>query len=138
MAEVPGCPLAPVSWGELLDKITILEIKAERIADPDARSNVAHELSRLRAIAGPVGSDIAVRPLLARLKATNERLWAIEDAVRTLEAAGDFGPDFVTLARSVYQTNDVRARLKRELNVLLNSALMEEKSYAAAAASAPA
>jgi hypothetical protein len=133
MPEARPCPLVPVSWGELLDKITILAIKLERIGDPRARSNVARELSRLGAIAGDVLSDAAVRPIVDRLRATNERLWAIEDAVREHEAVGDFGPDFVALSRSVYRTNDLRAALKRELNAQLDSELIEEKCYAAPA-----
>ena len=133
MGSAGSCPLVPVSWGEVLDKITILEIKADRIADGDARANVLRELSSLSGIAAPVLAAPTVRSLVGRLKAINERLWAIEDSLRQLEAAGDFGSQFVALARSVYATNDVRAGLKRELNALLRSELVEEKCYGAAA-----
>lgn len=131
MAEAPGCPLVPLSWGEVIDKVTILEIKLARIGAAGARANVARELSCLSAIAEPVLADLRVSPLAAQLRAVNERLWEIEDAIRARDSAGDFGERFVALARSVYQTNDVRARLKRELNLLLDSDLIEEKSYAA-------
>lgn len=119
-----------VSVGELLDKITILEIKSERMNDPAKLANVHAELTSLRATweaSSLGGQDIG--DLLRRLKAVNETLWDIEDGLRQLEAAQDFGTDFVSLARSVYYTNDERADLKRQLNVLLGSRLVEEKSY---------
>ena len=126
-------PKVPVSWGELLDKITILEIKEERIADPEARANVRRELGLLRQIAAPGLEDPAAARLLASLRRINERLWDIEDDIRRKEAQQDFGLAFIGLARAVYKTNDTRAALKKELNLLLASELMEEKSYAPSA-----
>lgn len=119
-----------VSVGELLDKITILEIKAERITDPAKLKNVRTELQTLRDAwaAFPLGARDVTGPL-GRLKAVNEKLWDIEDGIRDLEAAGDFGERFIALARSVYFSNDERAAIKRELNGLLGSRLVEEKSY---------
>jgi hypothetical protein len=122
-------PHVPVSWGELLDKITILQIKRERLTGA-ALANVTRELDALSVLAGPVlAGDEAARTLMARLKALNETLWDIEDRIRAKEAAGLFDADFVALARSVYQRNDERAALKRELNRHLGSELVEEKSY---------
>jgi hypothetical protein len=131
------CPSAPVSWGELLDKITILQIKYERIDNTSARANVASELTLLRAIAGEALRDRKVAAPLARLQAVNEDLWEIEDRIREHEAAGDFGPRFVHLARSVYRQNDLRAALKREISQLLGSALVEEKSYTGWSSASP-
>jgi hypothetical protein len=129
----PGAPLLiPVSWGELIDKITILEIKSQRLRSADARANTERELAALRQVLAeqePLPSGL--QQLGAALEAVNRRLWAIEDAIREKDVAGDFGPEFVTLARSVYQENDERSRLKRAINRLLNSALVEEKDYAA-------
>lgn len=122
-------PVVPVSWGELLDKIMILEIKQTRIKEPEAQKHVAKELRLLRAIAAPAMDQIMLAPLLARLKTVNEALWEIEDSIRSREATGDFGADFLRLARSVYKNNDERAVLKREINILLKSDLFEEKSY---------
>ena len=120
----------PVSWGELLDKITILEIKQERLTDAGKLANVRAELSALIAVRdGGDGLPSEVGPVIAELRAVNAQLWDIEDAIRLCEAAGDFGDRFVSLARSVYFTNDRRAALKRDLNTLLNSELVEEKSY---------
>jgi hypothetical protein len=121
--------MVPVSWGELLDKITILQIKQERLDDAAKRANVAAELAALNAVAGAVLADAALAPPLAELKAVNESLWGIEDRLRDKESAGDFDADFIALARAVYFTNDRRAALKREINRLLHSALVEEKSY---------
>lgn len=122
-------PLVPVSWGELLDKITILEIKRDRIVDQAARRNVEKELDLLADIAG----EALLRAPLEQLRRVNAALWDIEDAIRAEEARGTFGPDFVRLARAVYQHNDERAAIKRELNALLGSELVEEKSYWSAA-----
>jgi hypothetical protein len=122
-------PLVPVSWGELLDKISILEIKAGRLRAPEAVANVEQELAFLREVAGSVLSSAA--SLRSALLAVNTRLWRIEDAIRAKEAAGDFGPDFVALARAVYRENDERGRIKLALNRLLRSALVEEKQYSA-------
>ncbi len=121
--------LAPVSAGELLDKIAILRIKAERIADPGKVANVRRELIALEAAAGAVPSGPALAALEAELRAVNEALWDIEDDIRAHDARGDFGEGFVRLAQAVYRTNDRRAALKREINRLTGSALVEEKSY---------
>ena len=120
-----------VSPGELVDKITILEIKLKRIEDADKLANVKLEWETLCA-----ARDEAFEPsnelerLSAELKEANERLWQIEDDIRDCERNKDFGDAFVELARSVYMTNDKRAQLKREINELLGSRLIEEKSYA--------
>ena len=124
--------LAPVSWGELLDKITILDIKAERIADADKLANVRREREALVAVVAQ--ADTArpeVAALIDDLRAVNTTLWKVEDEIRDCERAKDFGPRFVELARQVYHTNDRRAALKRDLNRLLGSELVEEKSYQA-------
>jgi hypothetical protein len=130
MNPVECCPHVPVSWGELVDKITILQIKASRIAARDARANVAHELASLRGVAGEALYAASVAPLMEQLQAVNEQLWEIEDKIREREAEGDFGQRFVELARSVYKTNDLRAAIKRRINEALGSELVEEKSYA--------
>lgn len=120
-----------VSPGELVDKITILEIKLVRLADGPARANVRHEYEVLEsARAGALVASSELERLTAALKSVNERLWVIEDDIRDCERAKDFGPKFVELARAVYHENDTRASLKREINVLLGSAILEEKSYA--------
>jgi uncharacterized protein YukE len=122
--------LVPVSFGELLDKIAILQIKSERIADEAKLANVRNELSALERtwMAHPAaGHDIA--RLRAELKAVNERLWDIEDAIRIKEKRQEFDAEFVRLARSVYFENDERARIKREINTALGSTYVEEKSY---------
>jgi len=123
-------PSVPISWGELLDKITILEIKRERIDVAEARDNVLREHGLLLEVGAPGLRRAGVAPLLQALKAVNEQLWEIEDAIRGKEAEGNFGDGFVKLARSVYRMNDRRAALKRRINLLLRSELIEEKSYA--------
>ena len=120
-----------VSVGELIDKITILEIKAARLGDPAQLSNVKSELKSLvadRDAALPPSAELTELSLL--LKRINERLWCIEDDIRDRERAKDFGPRFIELARSVYVCNDERAALKRRINELLGSRIVEEKSYA--------
>src|SRR5262245_515319 len=122
--------LAPISIGELIDKITILEIKAERIADSAKRRNVATELAGLRAIRAQAGLETpGMEPHLSELKRLNTALWEIEDEIRELEAKRDFGARFIALARSVYQTNDQRAAVKNRINHTFGSAIVEEKSY---------
>jgi hypothetical protein len=123
-----NAPLIPVSWGELADKISILEIKRERIRAPKAAANVARELAALMRVLEPVGLSIAAER--AALTEVNMRLWEIEDAIREKEAAQDFGDGFVALARSVYRENDERGRIKAAINKRLGSALVEEKQYA--------
>ena len=122
--------LVPVSYGELLDKIAILQIKSERMSDPAKLANVRNELSALERtwLAHPAAAHDLAR-LRADLKAVNERLWEIEDDIRRKEKAQAFDAGFVRLARSVYIENDERARLKREINTALGSAFVEEKSY---------
>ena len=121
----------PISFGELIDKITILRIKAERISEPEKLANVRRELNLLEHSAQDHGASVPPIDLLTgQLAAVNERLWTIEDALRTCEREGDFGPRFVALARSVYCENDTRAAIKRAINTLAGSALVEEKSYA--------
>jgi hypothetical protein len=122
--------LVPVSAGELLDKIAILRIKAERIADPSKVANVKKELSALEDVATrAIPPSPALAAVEADLKSINEALWEIEDDIRALDARGDFGEGFVRLAQAVYRTNDRRAALKREVNRLTGSTLVEEKSY---------
>lgn len=122
-----------VSPGELIDKITILEIKAERIDDAGKLVNIRHELDTLQqARAAHIDADDAqVRQLTDELRRINEALWEIEDAIRECESAQDFGARFIDLARSVYRRNDERAAVKRQLNTALGSRLVEEKSYQA-------
>ncbi len=123
-------PLIPVSWGELLDKITILQIKRERLTGAAALANVARELDALGAIAAPVlADDRMATDLTEKLKQLNETLWEIEDRIRDKEAVGAFDADFIALARAVYKRNDERAALKKRLNLQLASGLVEEKSY---------
>jgi hypothetical protein len=120
----------PVSPGEVLDKITILEIKSERISDPDKLVNVNRELELLRASWQKfVDVDDDVRRIHAKLKSINEDLWEIEDDIRDKERAREFDERFIELARSVYVTNDRRADAKKELNIYLGSEMVEEKSY---------
>ena len=120
----------PVSFGEVLDKITILEIKSERIADPEKVKNVRLELDELSANWNQVVQDqTAISNLRSQLKAVNEELWVIEDDIRDQEAAQDFGSKFIELARAVYVTNDKRAAIKKEVNLALGSRFVEEKSY---------
>ena len=122
--------LVPVSAGELLDKIAILRIKAARIVSPEKVANVTRELHALEGVAMQgIQPDPALPPLEAELRAVNEALWDIEDDIRARDAAGDFGADFVRLAKAVYRTNDRRAAIKREINRVTDSALVEEKSY---------
>lgn len=125
-----GSALAPIGFGELNDKITILEIKNERLTDEVKKANVLFELdllSKALAAFGKLPADFA--RINGELKAVNEILWDIEDRIRDCERAGDFGPTFIELARKIYFTNDQRAALKRQLNDLVGSAVIEEKSY---------
>lgn len=127
----------PVATGELIDKITILQIKTRRIVDPDKLVNIHRELGLLHQIFDDrVDSSSALLELMDQLRAINESLWTIEDAIRDCETGQDFGPRFINLARAVYQTNDRRCAVKRQINLLTGSALIEEKSYRSSA-SAP-
>ena len=120
---------APISVGELLDKITILQIKLERLGGPGAR-NVAKELAVLnQARSNAHLNESEIAPLMIQLKAVNVELWNIEDQVRHLEACKDFGPRFIDTARSVYRLNDSRAAIKRLINIASDSDIIEEKCY---------
>ena len=119
-----------VSVGELLDKITILEIKSERIGDPAKLANVTTELNILRTTwADSPLSSHDLTSQIGQLKRVNEALWDIEDNIRRKEAEQSFDDEFISLARSVYHQNDERAAVKKEINTLLGSDLVEEKSY---------
>ncbi len=129
---MPGTLSVEISPGELIDKITILAIKLERIDDESKLANVRIEydtLTKVRDQAIEATEELA--GLTQELKAINETLWQIEDDIRDCERAGDFGPAFVKLARAVYVTNDNRMSVKRRINDYLGSRLVEEKSYAA-------
>ena len=128
-APLSQTPLVPVSWGELLDKISILEIKSERITSPAAVANVRNELSMLAASAAPLAAHQGLAEWKRALKDVNETLWEIEDRIREKEAEAKFDAEFIELARSVYVNNDRRARIKREINLAVGSQLIEEKSY---------
>ena len=120
----------PVSPGEVLDKITILEIKSERMSDPEKVANVKVELALLQETwADSVSEDSVIIAWRAQLKEINQALWKIEDDIRDKERTGEFDERFIELARSVYFTNDRRAKIKRDLNLHLGSAIVEEKSY---------
>jgi hypothetical protein len=122
--------LIPISPGELLDKITILQIKAERIADPVKVANVKTELDMLSKVwSETVEVDAEITALTTELKSVNEALWEIEDDIRDEERGRRFGERFIELARAVYVTNDERANAKKKVNLHLNSTIVEEKSY---------
>ena len=124
--------LAPISVGELIDKITILRIKRERIRATSAQANIDRELDRLLEIRAGASLDLAeLAALEEELFRVNGRLWDVEDEVRSLEQSGDFGERFIELARSVYRLNDQRSMLKRRINEVTGSAIVEEKSYPA-------
>jgi hypothetical protein len=122
----------PLAIGELIDKITILEIKVQRLCDPQKIKNVEVELSLLckkRSAAVPVSPKLD--ELAAQLKSVNEQIWDLEDAIRECERKDDFATKFIEIARSIYRTNDERAAIKRQINIECDSELIEEKSYAA-------
>ncbi len=122
--------MVEVGSGELIDKITILEIKSERISDAEKLDNIRHELAILSDArnAKLLGFD-GIEQLTAELKEINSALWDIEDDIRACEAAKDFGDKFIALARAVYVTNDKRAAVKKQINLLTGAAIVEEKSY---------
>ena len=123
--------LIPASAGELIDKITILEIKLKNIVDPVKNRNVAKELEALsKCFEENIIQSNEIEKLKTNLKQVNRALWNIEDDIRQCEQADEFGEKFVELARSVYKQNDKRAALKKEINILLGSSIIEEKSYA--------
>ena len=120
-----------LSYGEMLDKITILQIKSERMTDAEKVANVNKELNLLNALwAADAKSSIDISAEIAELKKINEALWEIEDDIRDKERAKEFDERFIELARAVYVTNDKRANVKRVINMKLGSELVEEKSYA--------
>lgn len=120
----------PVSWGEVIDKITILEIKVERLSAPGAKANARAELALLLDVLASLPAPPAeLAALQTALGEANRRLWKIEDAIRRKEASQTFDAGFVELARSVYRTNDERNRIKRLINELTRSEIVEEKQY---------
>jgi Tfp pilus assembly protein PilO len=121
---------AEISYGELIDKITILRIKSERIADLPKLKNIFIELaSLLTTLEEQIGYRSDIIALMGELKKTNEALWDVEDLLRLKERAKDFSDEFIQLARTVYITNDHRFTLKKKIDVLLGSRISEEKSY---------
>ena len=130
MTVAGGAITVAIAPGELIDKITILEIKLERIKEPAKLENIRREMEILaHTSADGLAQSEELDGLTQELKDVNERLWQIEDDIRACEVAGDFGPRFIELARAVYINNDQRARAKRDINVLLGSDIIEEKSY---------
>ena len=124
-------PMIPISWGELFDKITILELKSERLHCPRQLTNVRLELKELHRVRDRYGRrEPAVEALAGELRIVNERLWDLENTLRALENAQRFSSEFVEAARGVYRTNDVRSSIKRRINELTRCRLVEEKSYA--------
>jgi hypothetical protein len=124
--------LVPVSAGELLDKITILRIKKDRLSDPAKLENVNRELGLLEQVeADNIAGQADYSALYEDLYAVNAELWDVEDSKRDCERRKDFGEDFIALARKVYLRNDHRAAVKRQINELLGSSIVEEKSYKA-------
>ena len=122
--------LIPVSWGEFFDKISILELKKENVRDGSAKNNIVVELELLtNFLSADILSDVKLNNLRIKLKAINQKLWNIEDQIRVNEAKKDFGETFIWLARSTYINNDRRASIKRQINKILNSAIVEEKIY---------
>ena len=120
----------PVSVGEVLDKITILQIKLAHISDAAKQINIQNELDALLPlVAGDAFTTDQMQALMAELKSVNEALWDIEDDIREKEAAKSFDAEFIRLARTVYITNDKRAEIKKQINLATGSALVEEKSY---------
>ena len=119
-----------ISPGELIDKKTILEIKIEKISDPDKLNNIKNEYRLIQQTYEQcIPASHELRRLISKLKAVNEKLWMIEDDIRDCERRKDFDKKFIELARSVYKNNDTRARLKREINMILDSKILEVKSY---------
>lgn len=126
--------LIPTAPGELIDKITVLKIKAERISDPARLENVKKELHMLEEIRDahfPKDSAFAERinDLEARLKKSNEEIWDMGDKIRDLGGKQDFGKEFVDVAYGIHGANDIRAAIKKEINLMLGSSIIEEKSY---------
>ena len=129
MNENSKTPFIPISWGELLDKISILEIKILKITSMNARQNIAKELKYLSDIANLNNTTVEIQTLKNHLKEVNLKLWDVEDRIREKESVSEFDKVFIELARSVYRLNDVRAKTKQSINLILQSELVEEKSY---------
>jgi len=130
-AAEAGAVLAPTSWGNLVDRISILDIKCQRIRDPEAAGRAARERDALQAIRDrELQANPGIDKLAEALLAVNQRLWEIEDAIRDCERAQDFGPGFIELARSIYQLNDERARIKAKIDAAAGSAFTDVKQYA--------
>jgi hypothetical protein len=126
----PGAIEVPVSPGELIDKITILKIKSERIKDPEKLDHVRTELAMLEdSQSDSLVNSEELTKLMTDLKKVNEALWQVEDELRRCESREDFGPGFIELARSVFRHNDTRSALKGKINQLLNSPIAEQKEY---------
>jgi|TARA_B110000208_G_scaffold177063_1_gene223960 signal transduction histidine kinase len=124
-------PQAPISWGELFDKITILQIKLDNLTLKNALENVEQELKKLQSILTQYcPKEMEATQLEGELRQINQHLWDIEDKIRDKERNNSFDDEFIQLARSVYITNDERSRIKRKINDLFGSELIEEKSYA--------
>lgn len=123
--------LIPLAPGELVDKITILKIKSERMDDPEKLANVRRELELLRQEQGRhIPDDPAIAEMEARLEEVNGRIWDLEDIIRDCDRKKDFGEVFLDTARKIYRTNDERAAIKKQINLHLGSQIVEEKSYA--------
>ena len=123
-------PLVPISWGELFDKITILQIKLEKLTSKNALNNVGREFKQLQSILIKYfPNSIEAKQLEEELKQINQKLWDIEDNIRDKERNRSFDDEFIQLARSVYIINDERSRIKRKINDIFGSEFVEEKSY---------
>ena len=124
-------PQVPISWGEFFDKITILQVKLENLTSKNALENVEQELKKLQSILTQNGpKTMETIRLEGELRRINQQLWDIEDKIRDKERNNSFDDEFIQLARSVYVTNDERSLIKRKINDMLGSELVEEKSYA--------
>ena len=123
-------PLVPISWGELFDKITILQIKLDKLTSKNALNNVGREFKQLHSILIKYfPNNIEAKQLEEELKQINQQLWDIEDNIRDKERKRSFDDEFIQLARSVYIINDERSRIKRKINDIFGSEFVEEKSY---------
>jgi hypothetical protein len=130
MSKIFKTPLTPISWGELIDKVTILEIKKLKIISPEAAANIFTELQYLeRIVFASNGLAELISDLKSQLSEVNQNLWQVEDDIRDKESRKEFDQRFIDLARMVYQLNDKRSKLKKEINLRLNSEIQEVKSY---------
>lgn len=118
-----------VSNGEILDKVSILKIKLEKIFDDNKRQNIETELNMLNPIYDTIVNNFNIKQKFIELMIVNRKLWDIEDAIRQKEIKKEFDNEFIKLARSVYMENDLRFKIKKEINILSDSILVEEKSY---------